>query len=271
MATSPATSIGGSEQSKVSTDSTFGLMRHYDANNVVVIDKQPKADLGLLYTHRLSHVAETGQLVPRSKRSPRVSGDWTRVAPAKAPRSRHPPISMHNRKLSRSLPTTPTDEKQDPFDLPPLADRRSSLPSTQQQAPTPPEHRTAPVPPQDTTEQEQDEDIDEVENIVKFYEKHNGAISAIASLARPEAAYDPATFDNDRVSDVLRKVNDSFEILQPGTISNTQKADPVRRTTSRDRRKRQARRLSKERPNAGNSDRNSFIEVLYGNDRRPRF
>jgi hypothetical protein len=152
MATSPATSIDGSEQSKVSTDSAVGMMRPYDANNMITVSREPKADLGLLYTHRLSHVAETGQLVPRSKRSPRVSGDWTRTAPAKAPRSRHPPISMHNRKVARSLPTTPVDEKQDPFDVPPPADRRSSLPSTQQQDPTPPEHKTACVTVQTTTE-----------------------------------------------------------------------------------------------------------------------
>lgn len=114
IATSSATSIDGSEQSKTS---------HEDAEQAratgkeIAKGKEPKVDLGLLYTHRLSHVAETGQLIPRSKRSPRISGDCSRTTTTRAPRPRHPPISMHNRRVSRSLPTTPTDDVQVPFDF----------------------------------------------------------------------------------------------------------------------------------------------------------
>ena len=175
---------------------------------------------------------------------------------------------MHNRRLSRSLPTTPTDESKDPFDLVQGQDRRASLPSGSLAAPNPPEHK---VPVSKTTPDIDHEPDADVMDIVRFYEKHNGAISAIASLPRPEATYAPPAFEHERGSEILCKVNDSFEILRPGTISDRQESQPSSRDVSRDRSKRRTRRLSKERPQAGSRDRNSFIEVLYGDERRPRF
>ena len=263
MATSPSTSLDGSEPSKTSRNSIDQSQKSSDMD-----ERETKADLGLLYTHRLSHVAETGQLVPRRKRSHRRSGDWTRTAPARPARPRHPPISMHNRHVSRSLPTTPTDEAKDPFDLPDVQSRRASVPNGIGSAPNPPEHKV-PLHSADTA-LEHDQDID-VDDIVRFYEKHNGAISAIATLSKPEATYAPPAFEHDRGSQVLRRVNDDFEILRPGTIPGAQDPNAPPREASIDQAKRRSRRLSKERPDHESRDRNSFIEVLYGSERRPRF
>jgi hypothetical protein len=105
----------------------------------------------------------------------------------------------------------------------------------------------------------------------RFYEQHDGAISAIATLPKPELAHTPAALEHNRSSEVLRRVNDGFEILKPGTISEPPNPTPQARARSHDKNKRHSRRLSKERPSTGARNRNSFIDVLYGNENRPRF
>lgn len=261
MATSPSTSINGSELSKISHEEPQAASSSDDQEK----DKK-KADLGLLHTHRLSHVAETGQLVPRSKRSPRTSGEWSRTAPTRAPRPRHPPISMHNRGMSRSLPTTPTDDVQNPFDFV-VPKRNVSTTNLLSNGSAHVEH------PKDENKRkdskEDSEDIDTAQP-AHFYEQNDGAISAIATLSRPPAVYVP-TFEHEKDPEVLRRVNDDFQIMKPRPLPEPPTDGRKARTVSRDRSKRHSRRLSKERPSTNARGRNSFIEVLYGNERRPRF
>jgi hypothetical protein len=272
--TSPSTSSHRSEKPKTSKEGSDLSQGGKEEGGAAQQSNKGKgtplksgADLGLLYSHRLSHVAETGQLIPRTKRSPVPSGEWLRTAPAREPRPRHPPISMKNRRISRSLPTTPTGETHDPFNFTPsnhpististtaTTDRLEhlSIPDVVQPRPPPEIKDTVTISPQ------QD----------RFYSKQTGTISAIAALSKPEAAYAPSTFEHGRGSEVLRRVNDGFEILQPGTIPAAQANEPPKDPVPKDKTKRHSRRLSKERPSTSR-DRNSFIEVLYGNERWPK-
>jgi hypothetical protein len=230
---------------------------------------QPSTDLALLYTHRLSHVAETGQLVPRSKWSPAPGGEWSRTAPARECRPRHPPISMNNRRISKSLPTTPTNEILDPFNFP-QPNIMVTTPSSMSLLST----ALLQARNSDTGQAEMAQDSPSnppPPHLDRFYSKHSGAISAIATLTKPEPTYAAPKVKHDRGGRILRKVNDGFEILQPGTISVRSTSQPPGPATEKDRSKRHSRRLSKERPSTNNHNRNSFIEVLYGDERRPRF
>ncbi|KIW06922.1 hypothetical protein, variant 1 [Verruconis gallopava] len=267
MPTSPTISRSNSERKRISQDHSSASTETTKGYLV-----EPEVDLRLLYSHRLSHVAETGQLIPRTKKSPVVSGEWPRMNATRDTRSRYPPISMNNRRVSKSLPTSPTSEKQDPFDV--AAPNPSMTPSSVSVT----NNRVLDSPTMDTSQAEplsvrDDHDPVTVPTLPRdFYEQHSGAVSAIAMLSKPKAARSTSTnFEHERGSKVLRRVNDDFEILRAGTISDMQPEERVSRSRQEtlESGKKGPRRLSKERPQA-NRDKNSFIEVLYGNERRPR-
>ncbi|EUC50244.1 hypothetical protein COCMIDRAFT_1196 [Bipolaris oryzae ATCC 44560] len=156
----------------------------------------PKTDLDLLRSHRLSHVAETGQLMPRV-RKPGHSGEWASVAdnqistlngvnyftPRKSP---SPPLStgIHP---SQDVVTPSSGPSHDGHAA---NQARQAIPLTESYAPN------APFYP-DT------------------YQPHGPS----HQYSYDQVPYQVMTDQNqDRNEQVLRKVNSGFEILRPGTF-----------------------------------------------------
>lgn len=219
------------------------------------------ADLGLLYSHRLSHVAETGQLVPRSRRS--TSGESAHAC-AREPKSRsHPPVTY--RGISRSAPTTPTVEQRNPFW--PLGPGTAPTPNVAVVGPE------ANLPTGKVTDknaaQEQTASTNEHSPPGRNPTEQSRTDAVVASVSSREISIPAPTFEHNKGSKILRKVNDGFEILQPGSLTRVKSPIGVGGKAKGDRTRRHSRRLSKERPSTERK-RNSFIEVIYGNERHPR-
>ena len=227
----------------------------------------------MLHSHRLSHVAETGQLVPRTKAITAVSGEWTRIAPAREARPRaHPPISMNNRRISRSLPPASSGRRRSMASNgtkpQPGVTTTASLPDVNFSKSIAPAPRKSQL--KATTNVIDDDDDDDIDTHFDAQRRDTGVISAIATIARPQAVHAPPSFEHERGAQILRKVNDTFEILQPGTIAPVtgQQASEMKGSIDgRNGAKRRTRRLSKERP-SGERDRSSFIDILYGIEQR---
>jgi hypothetical protein len=155
----------------------------------------PRTDLDLLQSHRMSHVAETGQLTPRV-RKPGNSGEWASVAenqvssvngvnyfmPQKTPSPPLPAIIDQPRELeaSSSMPTrdghASNEAKQGVPLMESYAPKAAYYPDTYQ--PRGPQHQ----------------------------------------YSYDEVPYEVNTDQNQRESQVVRKVNSGFEILKPGTF-----------------------------------------------------
>lgn len=181
----------------------------------------PRMDLNLLQSHRLSHVAETGQLTPRVRR-PGQSGDWANsvniispdeiltsntgvnyFVPRKTP---SPPHEVYAKEEVTShvgmtyTYDTPTSKGKEPVDTHRPQPAEAYRPQTYE-----------PRGPQHVYETEENPD-----------------------------RYVVPTSQNQRQSHVLRKVNSGFEILRPGTFG-----PPTAEEIAEE--KRQSRRLQKKR------------------------
>ncbi|KAF2182149.1 hypothetical protein K469DRAFT_245556 [Zopfia rhizophila CBS 207.26] len=207
------------------------------ASLAVPID--PRMDLDLLQSHRLSHVAETGQLTPRVRR-PANSGEWASVAEnMRSPQD----ISTANG-VDYFVPRQKTPS-------PPLAPaisptEESSIPSA--------------------SKYNQDgHSSNQARQVVPLLETY-----------QPQAyqAYQPQTYQprgpqheyedevaqnavqttqNQRESHVIRKVNSGFEILRPGTFGPP---SPEEEKSE----KRQSKRLQKKRRPSESSRTSHFAE-----------
>jgi hypothetical protein len=155
----------------------------------------PRTDLDLLQSHRMSHVAETGQLTPRV-RKPGTSGEWASVAehqissangvsyfmPQKTPSPPLPAIvdQPREREASTSMPTqdghATNESKQGVPLMESYAPKAAYYPDTYQ--PRGPQHQ----------------------------------------YSYDEVPYEVNTDQNQRDTQILRKVNSGFEILRPGTF-----------------------------------------------------
>ena len=177
----------------------------------------PKVDLDLLQSHRLSHVAETGQLTPRI-RKPGFSGEWASIVelgkPENAaagpvdcfiPRRTHPPP------LSVALGPQTSPSQSTPV-----------TPSSQDSYLNNPAKQVVPL-------------LDTYQPRGPHTEEEDAEPSEQASVSQVH-----------RNSQVLRKVNSGFEILRPGTFSVTMPlAGEDRDLESGE--KRQSKRLQKKR------------------------
>lgn len=188
----------------------------------IPVPADPRTDLHLLQSHRLSHVAETGQLTPRVRR-PGVSGEW--ASGADNVRSADE-ISTANNGVSyfvprQKTPSPPLDAVVYSTDDVPadigiaFTNNAVSQPRKSKRTPSPPEiympQSYQPRGPQHIYEVEE----------------------------TPER-YAVPTHQNQRESHVLRKVNSGFEILRPGTF-------PAPSAEEIAEEKRQSRRLQKKR------------------------
>ncbi|KAL0261030.1 hypothetical protein SLS55_004722 [Diplodia seriata] len=211
-----------------SDDDTTGSTTTGKAPMVVAPrSRDPRTDLRLLQSHRMSHVAETGSLVRRERPGPTGrSGDWSNIS-MEAP-------------YSRSAPTS----------------GRSSPPSGSASAPPSP-----PTPPIAQGANPFMAPLESISSPTRDSHPDNTAAHAVPLLE----TYQPRgpNFDDDtpqahpaQESQVLRKVNSGFEILRPGTF-------PVGPTEEALRAQQPPKKLQKKRrPSETDSRVSSFVEQV---------
>jgi hypothetical protein len=184
----------------------------------------PRTDLELLRSHRLSHVAETGQLTPRV-RKPGNSGEWASVAENQVSSVNGVNYFMPQKSPSPPLPTV-ADRYEDAgvgssagpsHDGNAANQARQAVPLTESYAPNGPQHQYSydQVPYEVNTQQNQDRD-----------------------------------------EQVLRSVNSGFQVLKPGTFQppTPEEVELAERRTSK--------KLQKKRRTSDDSRKSAFTEQV---------
>jgi hypothetical protein len=192
----------------------------------------PKTDLELLRSHRMSHVAETGQLTPRV-RKPGHSGEWASVADNQVGTLNGVNYFMPQKAPSPPLPVRNPSEENVAVSAGPSRDShaanqaRQAIPLTESYAPNAPYYP-------DT------------------YHPHGPS----HQYSYDQVPYEVATMQNqDRNDQVLRKVNSGFEILRPGTFKEPtpQEVELAERTS---------KKLQKKRRTSSDSRKSAFVEQV---------
>ncbi|CAI6246176.1 unnamed protein product [Periconia digitata] len=203
--------------------------------------RDPRTDLNLLQSHRMSHVAETGQLTPRVRR-PGHSGEWASVADKRAP----PEIASANGvdyfvpQQKPPSPPPPTTTSKEAF-------ISSVSHSTQDSHPTNNERQAVPL--------------------LETYAARPFYLPDVYQPRGPgqQPSYDEIPIEvqtqqnNARSDQVLRKVNSGFEILRPGTFAPPSPEEAAETPATQ---KRQSKRLQKKRTNSAGSRTSHFVEQV---------
>lgn len=198
----------------------------------------PRTDLDLLQSHRMSHVAETGQLTPRAKNRPGTNGEWASIA--------------DTQKLPEEIGTVNGVDyfvpQQKPLSPPPA------------QAVAPPNV----VP---STESPSAKQAKQAVQAVPLSESYAPRPFYLPDVYQPKGPQHQFSYDEmpiqvntsqneqrDANGKVLRKVNSGFEILRPGTLPSPEEEQPSVE-------KRQSNRLQKKRRTSSSGSRASrFVE-----------
>jgi len=169
----------------------------YMRTSVIPRPLDPRTDLDLLQSHRMSHVAETGQLTPRVRR-PGHSGEWASVAESQVATSNGVSYFVPQKTPSPSLPA--------------IADPQEEAAAAQASTSTQNEHTP-----------------DEAKQGVPLMESYAPKAAYYPDTYQPrgpshqfsydQVPYEVQTEQNQRDSQVVRKVNSGFEILKPGTFA----------------------------------------------------
>lgn len=240
----PLSQAGSSKRSSSRTSDESDYMaldpnvRNYETAyfppNVVQRPIDPKTDLELLRSHRLSHVAETGQLTPRV-RKPGHSGEWSSVAdnnvstlngvnyfmPSKSP---SPPLP-HTAYICEDAVSSSAGPSHDGHAA---NQAKQAVPLTESYAPNAPFYPDS-------------------------YQPHGPS----HQYSYDQVPYEVMTQQNqDRDDPVLRKVNPGFEILRPGTFK-----DPTPEEVELAER-RASKKLQKKRRTSGDSRQSAFVEQV---------
>ncbi|KAF2019030.1 hypothetical protein BU24DRAFT_447621 [Aaosphaeria arxii CBS 175.79] len=200
-----------------------------NANRAVPTD--PRSDLELLQSHRLSHVAETGQLTPRVRR-PGYSGEWASVAD----NFRLPQDISSSNGVEYFVPRQKTPSPP----LPPLP----ALPQeyvNQVRQPIPLLETYAP----------------QATHMPESYQPRGPQHQYEEDRAQPKGSSQPSRSD----SNVIRKVNSGFEILRPGTFGEPPSPEDEKLAIGE---KRQSKRLQKKRRSSSSSNGRTshFVEQV---------
>lgn len=205
----------------------------------------PRTDLDLLQSHRMSHVAETGQLTPRARYRPSHTGDWSGVADR------------------LKLPEETSTVNGVDYFVP------------RQKTPSPPPRQPTPQPPPAP--------VEETSTRSATTTQDKQAISLLESYApRPyylpdsylpkgpqhQFSYDEMPIEvntsqnqqRDSAGQVLRKVNSGFEILRPGTLPSPEEENFAQNLQNSE--KRQSKRLQKKRRTSSSSRTSYFTEQV---------
>ncbi|KAF2743118.1 hypothetical protein M011DRAFT_497116 [Sporormia fimetaria CBS 119925] len=208
------------------------------------VPNDPRTDLDLLQTHRLSHVAETGQLTPRVRR-PGHSGEWASVADnVRAPHEISNTNGVDFFVPQQKTPSPPPN----PLAGPPL-DAVDPRPADQYPAGQYPEshsgqRQAAPLLETYATQARQ---------APESYQPRGPDYEPEEALhSEPQSGQ-----SSQRQSQVLRKVNSGFEILRPGTLGEPPSPEEDRTPTGE---KRRSKKLQKRRTSSSASRPSQFIE-----------
>jgi hypothetical protein len=195
----------------------------------------PRTDLELLRSHRLSHVAETGQLTPRV-RKPGNSGEWASVADNQV--SSLNGVNYFTPQKSPSPPMATITDPSEDADLASSAgpshdgyagnQTRQAVPLSESYAPNAPYYPDA-------------------------YEPRGPQ----HQYSYDQVPYEVQTDQNSqRNEQVVRKVNSGFEILRPGTFQapTPEEVELAERRTSK--------KLQKKRRSSGDSRKSAFVEQV---------
>jgi hypothetical protein len=193
----------------------------------------PRTDLELLRSHRLSHVAETGQLTPRV-RKPGNSGEWASVAENQVASVNGVNYFMPQKTPSPPFPTTSEEvgvasSAGSSHDGSAANQARQAVPLTESYAPNAP-----------------------------YYPDTYEPRGPQHQYSYDEVPYEVNTDQNtERQSQILRKVNSGFEILRPGTFQppTPEEVELAERRTSK--------KLQKKRRTSSAEERQSaFVEQV---------
>jgi hypothetical protein len=249
-----SSSNSGKSSARTSDESDYMAIpeaRPYDAAYInpkhtsVSVPADPRTDLNLLQSHRLSHVAETGQLTPRVRR-PGNSGDWASglTDNIRAPQD----ISTANGVdyfVPRQKTSSPPLEA---LSAPPkdaFAPSGSRLPQDSQ--PLNQTKQSAPVP--ETYAPQLYQPPQTYQPRGPQYETAEGPSHQEVQTAQT----------SQRQSQVLRKVNSGFEILRPGTFGEPPSLEEDKPVTGE---KRKSKRLQKRRTSSSASRTSHFVEQV---------
>lgn len=194
----------------------------------------PRTDLDLLQSHRLSHVAETGQLTPRV-RKPGHSGEWASVAD-----NQISSLNGVNYFMPQKTPSPPLPSILGPQEETVVAS--SSIPAQDSYA------------------------VNQTRQAVPLSESYAPKAAYYPDTYQPrgphhqysydEVPYEVNTEQNQRESQVLRKVNSGFEILRPGTF---QPPTPEEMELAE---RKQSKKLQKKRRTSSDSRQSAFVEQV---------
>ncbi|KAH7130587.1 hypothetical protein B0J11DRAFT_255252 [Dendryphion nanum] len=210
--------------------------------NASLAPADPRTDLNLLQSHRLSHVAETGQLTPRV-RKPGTSAEWASTA--------------ENMRSPQEIVST---NGVDYF-----------VPQQKTPSPPPPAFPTSPeeLPATSSSMFNDAHSSNQARQGVPLLETYAPQSSQAPRSYQPrgpqyeyeheeESPYTVVqTEQNQRDSNVVRKVNSGFEILKPGTFG-----EPTSPEEEQPSEKRQSKRLQKRRKSSGGSRTSHFVEQV---------
>lgn len=191
----------------------------------------PRTDLDLLQSHRMSHVAETGQLTPRV-RKPGHSGEWASVADNQ--------VASQNG-VSYFLPQkTPSP----PYPAVEQAEQSSSYASSSQSS----NHANQGVPLAESYAPN-----------APYYPDTYQVRGPQHQMSYDEVPYEVQTMQNkDRDTEVLRSVNSGFQVLKPGTFA----APAPEEMELAERRQSTGKKLQKKRRSSGDSRKSAFTEQV---------
>jgi hypothetical protein len=202
-------------------------MRSSDAAPV-----DPRTDLDHLQRHRMSHVAETGQLTPRV-RKPGSSGEWASVADHQIASSNGVNYFMPQKTPSPPLPTTidPQEESVTAYTYSRTQDGHASN-ETKQGVPL----------------------MESYAPKAALYPDTYQPRGPHHQFSYDQVPYEVHTEQNQRDSQVVRRVNSGFEILKPGTL-----APPTPEELEFADRNRQSNKLQKKR-RSSDVRQSAFVE-----------
>ncbi|KAF2787017.1 hypothetical protein K505DRAFT_134371 [Melanomma pulvis-pyrius CBS 109.77] len=210
----------------------------------------PRWDLDLLQSHRLSHVAETGQLTPRVRRLGN-SGDWA--------------STVENLRLPQEVSTVNGVDYFVPRQKTPSPPLRP-IASSPEEAPVPSSsklnqdghasHQAKQAMPLLETYTPDAQKLNQPESY-----QPRGPHYDYEDIFAPQ---DVAPPQNERESQVLRKVNSGFEILRPGTLGQPPSPEDEKPADGGNNfgDKRQSKRLQKRRKSSSGSRTSHFIEQV---------
>ncbi len=194
--------------------------------------KDPRSDLQLLQSHRMSHVAETGQLTPRVRRPGNSGADWPPV-----PDNQISTLNGVSYFVPQKTPSPP---------LPAAVEQEANIGTASSQDEPSANRTRQPMPLSESYAPK-----------AAYYPDTYQPRGPAHQYSYDEVPYEVFTEQNHRDEQILRKVNPGFEILKPGTFQ-----PPTPEELELAAEKRQSKKLQKKRRTSDDSRQSVFVEQV---------